>query len=168
MANVNVGPAILGANVIDPAVQSMLSFISGATGVNDFAATGVPGPGSSMKFNNDRNTVAYTYQPFSLRAEHIPGGRADFNINSKERLTATYQFQKVNSNPDTLNSAESTFPGGKNHGAQYSFRNSGTATLRSTLTANIVNEAGWGFLWDPVYFSGDRNVGMFDLSSGFT
>src|SRR5205814_800820 len=109
----------------------------------------------SLKFNTDRNRIDYSYQPGALRAEHIPGGRVDFNLTSKERLSGTYQFQKVNSNPDLLNSNESRFPGFPNHGAQYSFRNSGTATLRSTLTANMVNEASWGFLWDPVYFAAD-------------
>src|SRR5205814_7052236 len=110
------------------------------------------------------NTLAYSYQPAALRAEHIPGGRIDVNLTHTERLSATYQFQKVNSNPDELNNRESTFPGGTNHGAQYSFRNSGSATLRSTLTANLVNEASWGFLWDPVYFFADITAAQFDLS----
>jgi len=166
-SNVALAPAILAGNTLDPTVQQALAFINQATGVTGFAGTGAQAAGSTLKFNTDRNTLSYSYQPASLRAEHIPGGRVDINVSTKERLTATYQFQKVNSNPDELNNRESAFPGGANHGAQYSFRNSGTATLRSTITANFVNEAGWGFLWDPEYFASDITPSQFDLAGDF-
>jgi hypothetical protein len=161
-----LAPSIIANNVPDPYIANMLNAINQATGVQQFVVDGSLLAGSTLKFNTDRNTLAYSYQPPALRAEHIPGGRVDFNLTSKERLSGTYQFQKVNSNPDELNGRESTFPGLDNHGAQYSFRNSGTATLRSTLTANIVNEASWGFLWDPVYFFADITSAQFDLSGG--
>jgi len=164
VANTPLNASITANNVADPYIANMLNAINVATGVQQFAVDGTQVAGSTLKYNTDRNTLAYSYQPPALRAEHIPGGRVDFNLTSKERLSGTYQFQKVKSNPDELNGRESTFPGLDNHGAQYSFRNSGTATLRSTLTANIVNEASWGFLWDPVYFFADISASQFDLS----
>jgi hypothetical protein len=165
--NVALAPAILAANKPDPTVQDALAFINQATGVEGFVNTGTQAADSTLKYNTDRNTLAFSYQPPALRAEHIPGGRVDVNLTGTQRVSATYQFQKVNSNPDELNGRESTFPGGSNHGAQYSFRNSGTATLRSTLTANLVNEFGWGFLWDPEYFAADVTPSQFDLTGQF-
>lgn len=147
--------AIARGNVVDPTNAAIQAFIN-----NAITTTG------SVKPNTDLNSAAFTWQPASLRVEHIPGGRLDYNLSNKERLTATYEFQKVNSNPDILNSRDPIFPGHPNHGAQYSFRNSGSVTVRSTLTSNIVNEAGGGFIWDPVYFSGDIVPAEFALGGG--
>ena len=117
--------------------------------------------------NTDLNTQLFSWQPLSLGVRHLPGGSFDYNLNNNEKIKATYDFQKVNSNPDLLNSRSSDFPGQLVHGAQYSFRNKGSASLRSTLTKNMVNEASWGFLWSPVYFFGDLSAADFADQGGF-
>jgi hypothetical protein len=92
----------------------------------------------------------------------------DFNLSEKHRFSGTYNFQKFNSNPDTLNSVDARFPGLPAHGSQYSYRNSGSATLRSTLSPNIVNEAVFGLLSSPVYFFGDMTPDMFENQKGYS
>src|SRR4029079_12405438 len=46
-----------------------------------------------------------------------------------------------------------SFPGFGVTSSQYSFRYTGTASLRSTISKNIVNDACWGTIVSPVYFS---------------
>ena len=135
-------PTVAGiTTTVDPTMLGIFNFINASVLTQ---GTIVP--------NSDNNTSAYSWQPFSLRTEHLPGGRIDYNITNKHKLTGTYIFQKVNSNPDELNSAEPRFPGAPVQGGQVSYRNSGTETLRSTFTKNLTNEASFGFLWDPGYF----------------
>ena len=66
-----------------------------------------------------------------------------------------------------MNSVEPRFPGFPSHGAQYSYRHQGTATLRSTLSPNIVNEAIFGLIWAPVYFFNDITQSQFDSQGGY-
>ena len=77
-------------------------------------------------------------------------------------------FQKVNSDPDIINNGYPSYPGFAVDSTQYSFRYTGTISMRSTLTKNMVNEAGWGTIWSPVYFSAnitpDRYVGGYNLT----
>jgi carboxypeptidase family protein/TonB-dependent receptor-like protein len=153
-------------SALDPTMAAMMTFINRQVGVDGFIAGG-PAKLGSLQFNTDRNTLNYTWQATGLQIEHRPMGRVDLNLTPNHRLTGTYIFQKVNANPDLLNSRDPTFPGAPVSGALYSFRNSGTATLRSTFSSNLVNEGGWGFLWSPVYFNGNIQAGDFKMANGF-
>ncbi|HEY2431582.1 MAG TPA: TonB-dependent receptor [Vicinamibacterales bacterium] len=141
----------------DPTVASMLSQINAATLTQ-----------GAIQSNVDRNTLAYTWQPNLFRAEHLPGGRLDVNLTKNHRLTVTQIYQKVNSDPDIINNGYPSFPGFAVDSTQYSFRYTGTASLRSTLSHNMVNEGGWGTIWSPVYFSAnvtpDRYLGGYNLT----
>jgi hypothetical protein len=141
----------------DPTIASMLSQITAATATQ-----------GAIQANVDRNTLAYTWQPNLFRAEHLPGGRLDVNLTNNHRLTVTQVYQKVNSDPDIINNGYPSFPGFAVDSTQYSFRYTGTASMRSTLSRNMVNEGGWGTIWSPVYFSAnitpDRYFGGYNLT----
>jgi hypothetical protein len=122
----------------------------------------------SLTGNTDPNSATYTYNSAAYQTRHFPTMKFDFQLTPNEHLTTTYNFQKFNSNPDTLNSVDARFPGFPAHGSQYSYRNSGSASLRSTLTPNIVNQATYGILWAPVYFFSDMNLGMFSNQNGYS
>src|SRR6185503_4300 len=56
------------------------------------------------------------------------------------RITATYTLNKLLSDPDTLNNRDVAFPGFPIHGVQDSKRFAYQGSLRSALTANLVND----------------------------
>ena len=141
----------------DPIVAKVLSDIAAATALK-----------GSLQANTDPNTSTYTWNSPATQTRHFPTVRLDFNLSSKHRLSTVYNFQKFNSNPDTLNSVDAVYPGFPNHGSQYSYRNSGSATLRSTLSPSVVNEVIFGDLWSPVYFFGDISTDQFANQGGFS
>ena len=66
-----------------------------------------------------------------------------------------------------LPETEPRFPGLPNHGAQFSYRNQGSATFRTTLTPNLVSETVGGLIWSPVNFFADETPAMFANQGGF-
>jgi hypothetical protein len=107
------------------------------------------------------NTETFNYQVAVSGIRHSPTGKVDINITPKHRLSGTYYWERVITNPDTLNGADPNFPGFPAQAGQYSFRTSGNSQLRSTFGTNIVNEVLMGWQWSPVDFFGDANPGMF-------
>jgi hypothetical protein len=135
---------------VDPLVGKILGQISAAV-----KTTGTVTP------NSNPNTSSYVYQSPSTGRRHFPTVRLDFNLGARHRLSGVYNFQKFNSDPDTLNNVDPEFPGFPVHGSQYSYRNSTSITFRSTLTPNLVNEVIYGNLYSPVYFFGDVTPAQF-------
>jgi hypothetical protein len=150
-------PTVAGiTTTLDPTMQGYLKFI--------LAAVQTQG---TIVDNADHNTSAYSWQPRSLRTEHDPGGRLDWNLTNKEKVTATLIIQKVNASPDILNGVDPVVPGAPNFGEQWNWRDSGSYTLRSTLTKNLVNEATVGFLWDPGAFDDNGVASMWANQGGY-
>jgi len=91
------------------------------------------------------NTETFNYQIAVANKTHAPTGRVDVNLTPKHRLSGTYYWQRLLSTPDTLNTTDPSFPGFPAQAGQTSFRTTGSATLRSTFGANLVNEVltGW-------------------------
>lgn len=139
-------------SAIDPTMSTIFSMINQETGTTGTA-----------KANVDANTYSYSWQPPEFRLERFPFGRVDVNLSDKHRVSGTFLIHKINSIPDIVNSGYSSFPGAPISSNQYSYRQISTATLRSTLTKDLVNEAGFGQVWAPVWFSGgvtlDQYVG---------
>jgi hypothetical protein len=144
-------------STIDPTMAAMNAQINAAVATQ-----------GTIQKNVDLNTYQYSWQPNLFRAEHLPGGRLDVNITNNHRLTVTQVFQKVNSDPDIINNGYPSYPGFAVDSTQYSFRYTGSASMRSTLSKNMVNEGGWGTIWSPVYFSAnitpDRYFGGYNLA----
>ncbi len=140
---------------VDPLVASLLASIRTATGT-----TGTLTP------RTDLNTESYTFLAPSRRDEYAPTARVDLNVTSKHRISATYLWQRIKSNPDFLNSGEAAFPGFPNITVQSSYRRTGSLALRSTLSSTIVNEFKAGFQSSPVDFYSDLSKNTFDNQGG--
>jgi hypothetical protein len=94
-----------------------------------------------------------------------PTGRIDYNLSRNHRLTGSFNYNHVNSTPDTTNSREPFFPGFPNTGSQQSTRYSTSEYLRSTFGANLVNEVHVGATGGATYFSPELAPGLFGGNS---
>jgi hypothetical protein len=140
---------------VDPTVASMLALIREAT-----ASQG------TINTTTNRNLQQYVYQAEGAGNQYAPTGRLDYNLTDKHRITGTYYWQRFKSNPDLLNNVESPFPGLPNHGEQNSYRTTGSLSLRSTLTSNMVNEFKGGWQWSPNDFFSNVTADMFENMGG--
>jgi hypothetical protein len=141
----------------DPTVQALLSAISTAT----------KNTGTITSTSSNLTTDSYAFLSGTRSLTHNPTTRLDFNLGPKHRLTGSYYLQRFDTNPDTLNNADPTFPGFPASGYQGSYRTTGSITLRSTLSSNLVNEVRGGWQSSPVEFFADANPGMFANQGGF-
>jgi hypothetical protein len=136
---------------IDPTVGKLLADIQSST----------QGAGGLVQATNP-NLQTFTFANYGIQRRYYPTVRFDFNLTSKHRLENTWNYQSFYSTPDTLNSADSTFPGFPNFGGQDSNRFGDTMTLRSTLTPRLVNEARAGLTGGTVMFSAGVDAGNFN------
>ena len=89
-------------------------------------------------------------------------GRLDFNLTSKHRLEITWNHNKLfGINYDTTNGREPNFPNSPNFGVQSSQRYNGSMSLRSTLTARLVNELRTGMSGGPSLFNPNVSPSMY-------
>jgi len=126
----------------DPTIRTLLAKIrTGAqsTGtINDVASA---------------NTLQYVFQSPGKSNQYSPTSRVDVNVTPNQRLTGTYWLQRFATDPDLLNNRDPIFPGQPNSATQTSWRNTGSVSLRSTLSSSIVNELRGGFQTSPSSFS---------------
>jgi hypothetical protein len=141
----------------DPTVLALLNAINTATSQTG-TITSTAGNLTTDSFNFLSKTRGLT---------HSPTTRLDFNLSTSHRLTGSYYLQRFDTNPDTLNNADPTFPGFPASGYQGSYRTSGSITLRSTFSSNVVNELRGGWQSSPVEFFADANPGMFTNQGGY-
>jgi hypothetical protein len=99
---------------------------------------------------------------------HLPTTRVDFNLSQRHRLSGSYWWQMVNRFPDIQNSTEAQIPGLPNYGNYRSIRTVGSITLRSTLSAEMVNEVIGGWQWSPGTFNADVVSDMFANQGGYS
>jgi hypothetical protein len=90
-----------------------------------------------------------------------PLGRVDVNINKNHRLTGSFNYNHINSTPDTTNNREPFFPGFPNTGSQQSTRYTTSNSLRSNFGANLVNELRIGASGGATYFSPELSPSLF-------
>ena len=114
------------------------------------------GTGTTGIINNrtDPNTQDYLWQPESLRIDNSPGGRIDYNLTSRHRLSSELQLPGPAPDARTCSAATSrTSPACSNQADLYSAVSRGSATLRSTFGAGLVNELRVGISNAPVWFA---------------
>jgi hypothetical protein len=109
------------------------------------------GPLESVEENLDR----FTFNVPTDSIRRYPTTRVDYNITEKHRFSNAFNYQYFTDFPDTLNNMEATFPGFPISAGQKSERYSITNSLRSTLSANIVNEGLVAWSGAPVTFFGE-------------
>jgi len=106
-----------------------------------------------------------TFQVDSNNYTPYPLGRVDFNINKNHRLTGSFNYNHINSTPDTTNNREPFFPGFPNTGSQQSTRYTTSESLRSTIGTNLVNELRVGASGGATLFSPELAPGLFGGNS---
>jgi hypothetical protein len=142
-------------STFDPTVRTLLAKIrTGAmsTGtINDLQAA---------------NTLQYVFQSPGKSNQYAPTTRIDVNVTPNQRITGTYWLQRFATDPDLLNNRDPIFPGQPNTATQTSWRNTGSMSLRSTLSSSIVNELRGGFQTSPSSF-GFVTKDQFDDQDGW-
>jgi hypothetical protein len=106
-----------------------------------------------------------TFQVASNNYTPLPAGKVDYNFNKNHRLTGSFNYNHINSTPDTTNSREPFFPGFPNTGSQQSTRYLVSGYFRSTFGANIVNTFHAGGSGGATYFSPELAPGLFGGNS---
>jgi hypothetical protein len=134
---------------LDPMVQKVLGYING----------GVQKSGTLSPQTGEPNLMDYTWQSPGNQIEKQPVVRLDYNLTEKHRLSGTYNWQVVIRDPDQLNGGDARFPGSPNFSKYVSYRPLSSGSLRSTLSANLVNELRGGVRWGPGYFGQPESNG---------
>ena len=107
-----------------------------------------------------------TFQTPSSSLNHLPTGRLDFNLSARHRLTASFNYNHINSNPDLTNNVEPRVPGFAITGSQQSTRYSTSNALRSTISNNMVNELRVGATGGATFFSPELKPDLWNASTG--
>jgi len=128
------------------------------------------GAESTGKINDrtDPNTQEYLWQPESLRIDNSPGGRVDFNLSQKNRLSLSYNYQGQRLTPNLFGGDEPNFPGLANQAHLYSAVSRGSGSLRSTLSKDLINEIRVGVSSAPVWFADLVSADQFIDQAGFS
>jgi hypothetical protein len=95
----------------------------------------------------------------------FPTVRVDYNLSKNHRLTGSYNYNHINSTPDTTNNREPFFPGFPSTGSQQSTRWTTSEYFRSTFGANIVNTFHFGGTGGATLFSPEVAPGLFSGNS---
>jgi len=106
-----------------------------------------------------------SFQVDSNNYTPYPLGRVDYNINKNHRLTGSFNYNHINSTPDTTNNREPFFPGFPNTGSQQSTRYTTSESLRSSFGTNMVNEFRVGASGGATLFSPELSPSLFGGNS---
>ncbi len=157
IANASGIPGVNGTT--DPTIINLLKAIrQGATTDPD---------GTVTELVTSPNTANYDHLAFSNSYNHTPTTNITVNLNSKNRLQGSYYYQSFRTTPDTLNTAEPTFPGMTVFGEQTSFRTTASLSLRSTVSTAIVNEVRGGWQYSPINFFGNITPAQYANMDGY-
>jgi Carboxypeptidase regulatory-like domain len=140
-------------STLDPVIAKLFADMRTASGKGSIAAL------------SDPILEQATFQVASNNFTPYPLGRIDYNINKHHRLTGSFNYNHVNSTPDTTNSREPFFPGFPNTGSQQSTRYTTSESLRSTFGANLVNELRVGGSGGATFFSPELKPALFGGNS---
>jgi len=147
----------------DPVIKSLLEAMRTA------AAT----TGTITNTATSPNTSSYAWFVDVKSKRHAPTTNITVNLSPKHRLQGSYYWQRFTDLPDTLNSADPSYPGFPHYAGQTSFRTSASMSMRSTLSSSMVNEVRGGWQWSPVAFFIEEkpeqyaNQGGYNVNLGF-
>jgi hypothetical protein len=112
----------------------------------------------------DPNLDRFRFNVATESLRRYPTFRVDYNITDMHRFSSAFNYQYFTDFPDTLNGREASFPGFPVAAGQSSERLGFSNSLRSTLGANLVNEARVGYSGAPVTFFGELTESMWSDS----
>jgi hypothetical protein len=141
---------------LDPVTRAMLANIR----------TAAQSTGTITDLTNP-TTQQYFYQSAGTNRQHAPTGRVDINLSTSHRLSGSYSWGRLVTDPDILNNNDAPFPGFPVYGRSPSYRTVGSTSLRSTLSSSMVNELRGGWQWSPLEFSTNVVRDMFGPQGGF-
>jgi hypothetical protein len=139
---------------LDPTVSKLLADIRASTSVS-----------GGLTQLSDPNEQRFTFIASSLGFRRFPTVRIDHNLTDRHRVTGTFVRQNFDSNPDTLNNSDPSFPGFPIQGSQSSNRTTWSAAVRSSLSGNLVNEVHGGYTNSFVFFSPQITADAFKNAS---
>lgn len=135
---------------VDPIVSKLLADIRSAT-----AGSG------TVKDLTDPSLQTYTYLSPQQSHNIYPTFKLDFNLTDRHRLSGSFNYNHILSQPDgATNSRDPFFPGFPVQGDQDSDRYTVTTALRSTLGSSLVNEIRVGGTGGATMFNPNQNAGM--------
>ncbi|MBI3401311.1 MAG: carboxypeptidase regulatory-like domain-containing protein [Acidobacteria bacterium] len=140
---------------LDPTVAKALGDIRAATGTT----------GSLAALSNPL-VQQYTFQADTNNFNPAPTFRIDYDLSERHRLTGSMNYRHINSTPDGTNNAYVPFPGLPQTGSQQSTRWTTSESLRSTFTANLVNEFRVGGTGGATLFSPELDPSMWSGTGG--
>ena len=153
------------ATTPDPIIAATLGQI------NTLTSTGNLKPRTAT--NNDYVRNDYNYQPHSLDRRYFSNNKLDYNINSKNVFSLTYNYDSYFSAPDGLNSVvpiydgTGTVLGSTVNAGQRSVRFVGIIALRSAIKPTLTNEFHGGLDGGTVLFRDTINQGLFSTWKGY-
>ncbi|MEI6669991.1 MAG: carboxypeptidase regulatory-like domain-containing protein [Acidobacteriota bacterium] len=117
----------------------------------------------------DPNTQNLSFNADSNQFRKYPAIRLDYNVTKNHRVTFVARYQTFDSTPDLLNTADPAIAGlPYGVGGQSSYRYSGTLSMRSVLTQNMVNEIRYGRSGGTTYFFPEqKDHSMWSGMNGF-
>ncbi len=101
----------------------------------------------------------YAWKSPAMQTEHQPAIRIDFNINSSNRLSGTFNKLWQDRDPDQLNDFDQRFPDAPNFGHTVARRPTRSFALRSTVSADLVSELRVGITRGERIFFGQTDGG---------
>jgi carboxypeptidase family protein/TonB-dependent receptor-like protein len=137
---------------MDPTIAKVLGDIRAATGGN-------------TTDQSDPLLQQFVFQTPVKNYTPAPTVRIDYNLSKNNRLTGSFNYQHINSNPDTTNSQQVAFPGFPIAGSQQSTRYTTSEWLRTTIGTNLVNELRGGATGGATFFSPEKNISMWGGTS---
>ncbi len=152
----------------DPLIAKTLGQIASLT-------NNQPGLTDRITSASDYNRNNLDFQSKGGNYRRFPNAHFDWNINSKNHLDLVYTYQTNIRRPDGVNigTASPVFPGTQNvlngtePGNQGGLVFQTTASLRTTVTSRITNEARFGLSGGTVVFNNGVNASDFAQWNGF-
>jgi hypothetical protein len=141
----------------DPTILALLNSISDVTKTTGTINDNV----------GNLNTLEFNFLTPVESTRNSPTTRVDINLSTRHRLSGTYYLQRYKDSPDTLNSADASFPGFPAWAHQNSYRTTGSTVFRSTLSSSLVNEVLFGWQSSPNDFFGNSHPDMFINQGGY-
>jgi hypothetical protein len=143
-------------STVDPVTSALLQQIRDSTG------------GTGISALTDPDLQRFSYIAHGSQTRRFYSGRIDYNLNSKNSIEATYNYDDFAGLADFLNNTDPAFPGFPNTGSQGSNRFSGVLAWRSTLNSHMVNELRGGLTGGTTLFFPEISPGQFTNQGGFS
>jgi hypothetical protein len=143
-------------NTLDPTVAQVLDAIRTGTQATQQNGEAVNG---RLSQTADPNVLLYRWQSPVDDVEHQPVFRVDTNLTARHRLGFSYTFESVTRDADVVGGRDLAFPGLANAGTYESRRPLFGASLRSSVTDNVINDFTIGARWDTVEFGTPATAG---------